>query len=57
MAYKCTHLEVFKRRVAWATDKQLWVVNNIVYVIQNTNTTKKIKNKAILKLKQYCMRC
>ena len=37
-----------KEKLAWATDKQLRVINN-------SYITKELKNKAVLSLKQYCM--
>ena len=47
-----TRIKVFKRELAWAMDKWLQVISNkIVY------TTKTLKNKAILNLKQHRMHC
>ena len=45
------HIKVFIRELAWVIDKWLWVVSN------NNHATKKLKNKAVLNLKQYCMDC
>ena len=42
-----------KEELAWAIDKQFQVISIIKY----SYTAKKLKNKAILSLKQYCMRC
>ena len=46
-------LRCLKGELSWAIDKWLWVISNI----NVSNTTKKLKNKAILNLKQYCIRC
>ena len=43
-----------KEELAWAIDKQLRVIINMMLVI---NTTKELKNRAIINLKQYCMNC
>ena len=43
-----------KEELAWAIDKQLRVIINMMLVI---NTTKKLKNRAIINLKQYWMNC
>ena len=40
-----TCIDVFKEEVAWATDKQPWVISNIMIVIALGN-----KNKVILNL-------
>ena len=45
-----THIEVFKRRAAWATDKWLWVFSNIMLFKTVIHTTKKLKNKTFLSL-------
>ena len=47
---------LLKEELAWAIDKQLQVISNHYNV---SYTTKKIKNKAVLNLKQYtyCLRC
>ena len=37
----------------WAIDKKLWISG----LFKNSYTTKNIKNKAILNIKQYCMHC
>ena len=52
-------IEPFKRRADWAIDKRLWVISTIM-LFKNSKSTKelnKLKNKAVLNLKQYCMRC
>ena len=48
-----------KEELTWAIDKRLWVISTIM-LFKNSKSTKelnKLKNKAILNLKQYCMRC
>ena len=53
-----THIEAFKEELAWAIDKWLQeVISNKILFELCSYTTKKLKNKAVLKLKQYCMRC
>ena len=49
-------IKAFKRR-AWATGEQLWTIRNIILFKTVTYTTNKLKNKAILSLKQYRMHC
>ena len=44
-------LSYLKEELAWVIDKQLWVVSNKMLF----KTSKKLKKKAILNLKQYCM--
>ena len=39
--------------MAWAIDKWLWVISNIMLFYK----TKKLQNKVILNLKQHCMHC
>ena len=41
-----------KEELTWAIDKRLWVISNKMFGY----TTKKLKKKAVLNLKQYCMR-
>ena len=48
---------VCKRRAGWAIDKWPQVISDIIIFKAVSYTTKKLNNKAILKLKQYCMRC
>ena len=48
-----------KEELTWAIDKRLWVISAIM-LFKNSKSTKelkKLKNKAFLNLKQYCMRC
>ena len=48
-----------KEELTWAIDKRLWVISTIM-LFKNSKSTKelkKLKNKAVLYLKQYCMRC
>ena len=48
-----------KEELTWAIDKQLRVISTIM-LFKNSKSTKELKelkNKAILNLKQYCMRC
>ena len=48
-----------KEELTWAIDKQLRVISTIM-LFKNSKSTKelkKLKNKAVLNLKQYCMRC
>ena len=48
-----------KEELTWAIDKWLWVISTIM-LFKNSNSTKelnKLKNKAVLNLKQYCMHC
>ena len=49
-------LRHLKEELAWVIDKRLRVISNKM-LFQNSCTTKKLKNKAVLNLKQYCMRC
>ena len=52
-----THIEVCKRRAGLGyIDKQLWIIINTV-LFKNNYTTTNLKNKAVFKLKQYCMHC
>ena len=45
MEYKgCTHIEIFKKRAGWATDKQLQVISNRMPVIP---LIKELKNKTL----------
>ena len=52
-----THIEEFKEELAWAIDKQLWVSSNVILLKTVMPLMRKLKNKAILSLKQYCMHC
>ena len=48
-----------KEELTWAIDKQLWVISTIM-LFENSKSTKelkKLKNKAVLNLKQYYIRC
>ena len=45
-----------KEELTWAIDKRLWVISTIM-LFKNSKSTKELKNKAVLNLKQYCMRC
>ena len=45
-----------KEELTWAIDKRLRVISSIM-LLKNSKGTKKLKNKAVLNLKQYCMRC
>ena len=49
-------IEVFKRR-AGLSYRQMVSGYLLFITVYNNYTTKKLKNKAILNLKQYCMRC
>ena len=42
-----------KEELAWAVDKQL----RIISYLKNSKSTKELKNKAVLNLKQYCIHC
>ena len=47
------YIKVLKEVLAWATDKRFWG-----FCFQNSYTTKELKNKAILSLKQhYALLC
>ena len=51
-----------KEELAWAADKYLWVIGTIMlfknsYSTKELKGTKIVKNKAVLNLKQYCLRC
>ena len=51
MAHLAVHiLRRLQAKLAWAIDKQLQVIS-----IQNVYTTKELKNKVVLSLKQYCI--
>ena len=43
-----------KEELAWAIDKRIRLISNIMLFKIRSYTTKKLKNKA---LKEYCMRC
>ena len=45
-------LRWLKLELAWATDKQHWVISDLKQWYQL-----ELKNKAVLRLKQYCMHC
>ena len=49
-------LSHLKEELAWAIDKWIRVIGTII-LLKSINSTKELKNKAILNLKQYCMRC
>ena len=44
-----------KEELTWAIDKRLRVISAIM-IFKNSKSTKELK-KAVLNLKQYCMRC
>ena len=46
-----------KEELAWVIDKWLEVISDIMLFETVIYTTKKLKNKAVLKLKQYSMQC
>ena len=47
-----------KEQLAWARDKQIWAINNaMLFKTVIAHSTKELKNKTILNLKQYCMHC
>ena len=46
-----------KQELAWVIDKRLRVISNKILFKTVVYTTKKLKNKAVLNLKQYCMCC
>ena len=50
------YIEAFKRRAGLGY-KQFWLIINITLFKRVSYTTKKLKNKAIFNLKQYCMQC
>ena len=43
--------------LAWVIDKQLWIISDKMLLKIVVATTKKLKNKAILSLRQYCVHC
>ena len=48
-----------KEELTWAIDKRLRIISTIM-LFKNSKSTKelkKLKNKPVLNLKQYCMRC
>ena len=55
-AHILSHL---KEELAWAVDKQLWVISAITLFknSMSTNEVKELKIKAVSNLKQYCIRC
>ena len=58
MAYVGIHVSRhLKEELAWAIDKWLWIISNIMLFKTVIYTTKELKNKAVLNLKQYCMYC
>ena len=47
-----------KEELTWAIDKRLWIISTIM-LFKNSKSTKelkKLKNKAVLNLRQYCIR-
>ena len=48
-----SHLQ---EELTWAIDKRLRVISTLKNS-KSTKELKKLKNKAVLNLKQYCMRC
>ena len=56
MAYVNVHVSRhLKEELAWAIDKRLRAISYIMLI--KTVIPLKIKNKDVLSLKQYCMRC
>ena len=49
-------IEHLKEELTWAIDKWLRVISTIM-LFKNSKSIKELKNKAVLNLKQYCMRC
>ena len=49
-------LSHLKEELAWAIDKPLRIISTII-LFKNSKSTKELKNKAVLNLKQYCIRC
>ena len=45
-----------KEDLALAVDKRLRVINTIM-LFKNSKSTKELKNKAVLNLEQFCIRC
>ena len=45
-----------KEELTWAIDKRLRVISTLKHS-KSTKELNKLKNKAVLNLKQYCMRC
>ena len=45
-----------KEELTWAIDKRLQVISTVM-LFKNSKSTKELKNKAVLNLKQYCMHC
>ena len=45
-----------KEELTWAIDKRLRVISTIM-LFKNSKSTKELKNKAVLNLRQYCMCC
>ena len=50
-------LRHLKEELAWVLDKWLQLISNKMLFKTVIATTKKLKNKAALNLKRYCMRC
>ena len=44
-----------KEELAWAIEKWLWVISNTMLFKTVSYTTKNLRNKVILNLKQYCI--
>ena len=56
VAYVNVHVSRhLKEELAWVIDKRLWAISN--KMLFKTVLPLRNKNKAILNLKQYCMRC
>ena len=51
----CECMCIEAEELAWAVDKQLRVISNKMLFKAVVRTTKKLKKKAVLNLKQYCM--
>ena len=46
-----------KKELAWVIDKWLWLISNKMLFKTVVRTSKKLKNKVVLNLKQYSMCC
>ena len=51
------HINALKEELAWAIDKWLQIISYIMLFKVVIVTTRKIKNKDILNLKECCMSC
>ena len=59
MGVACMNISASRhlKEEAWAIHKRLCVISNIMLFEIAIYTTKKLKNKTVLKLKQYYMHC